>query len=105
MFSYKVCLSHDRLAPAALIATSNFFELAVAIAISLYGLDSGAALATVVGVLVEVPVMLALVKFCNRFKGRLEQHNKKCDCSKYQCWPRKKKAAFTELPLEDLSQL
>ncbi len=53
-------------APAALIGTSNFFELAVAVAISLFGLDSGAALATVVGVLVEVPVMLSLVALANR---------------------------------------
>ncbi|HAG73435.1 MAG TPA: arsenical-resistance protein [Gammaproteobacteria bacterium] len=53
-------------APAALIGTSNFFELAVAVAISLFGLDSGAALATVVGVLVEVPVMLSLVAIANR---------------------------------------
>lgn len=53
-------------APAALIATSNFFELAVAVAISLFGLDSGAALATVVGVLVEVQVMLSLVAFSNK---------------------------------------
>ena len=53
-------------APAALIGTSNFFELAVAVAISLFGLNSGAALATVVGVLVEVPVMLSLVAFSNR---------------------------------------
>ncbi len=53
-------------APAALIGTSNFFELAVAVAISLFGLHSGAALATVVGVLVEVPVMLSLVTFANR---------------------------------------
>jgi arsenite transporter len=53
-------------APCAMIGTSNFFELAVAVAISLYGLNSGAALATVVGVLVEVPVMLSLVAFANR---------------------------------------
>jgi ACR3 family arsenite transporter len=56
-------------APAALIGTSNFFELAVAVAISLFGLESGAALATVVGVLVEVPVMLSLVAFSNRTRA------------------------------------
>jgi arsenite transporter len=56
-------------APCALIGTSNFFELAVAVAISLFGLESGAALTTVVGVLVEVPVMLSLVAFANRTQG------------------------------------
>jgi len=56
-------------APAAMIGTSNFFELAVAVAISLFGLSSGAALATVGGVLIEVPVMLSLVAFANRTKG------------------------------------
>jgi ACR3 family arsenite transporter len=55
-------------APCAMIGTSNFFELAVAVAISLFGLNSGAALTTVVGVLVEVPVMLSLVAFANRTK-------------------------------------
>jgi ACR3 family arsenite transporter len=57
-------------APAALIGTSNFFELAVAVAISLFGLNSGAALATVVGVLVEVPVMLSLVAIANGTRAR-----------------------------------
>ena len=58
-------LPHNIAAPASMIGASNFFELAVAVAISLYGLQSGAALATVVGVLVEVPVMLTLVKIAN----------------------------------------
>lgn len=61
-------LTHDVAAPAGLIGASNFFELAVAVAISLFGLNSGAALATVVGVLVEVPVMLMLVKIANRYQ-------------------------------------
>jgi ACR3 family arsenite transporter len=58
-------LPHDVAGPACLIGTSNFFELAVAVAVSLFGLNSGAALATVVGVLVEVPVMLSLVAWLN----------------------------------------
>lgn len=58
-------LPHDIAAPGGMIGASNFFELAVAVAISLFGLKSGAALATVVGVLVEVPVMLTLVKIAN----------------------------------------
>ena len=63
----------DVAAPCALIGTSNFFELAVAVAISLFGLGSGAALATVVGVLVEVPVMLSLVAFANRTRHWFDQ--------------------------------
>jgi arsenite transporter len=61
---------HSVAAPAALIGASNFFELAVAAAIVLFGLESGAALATVVGVLVEVPVMLLLVRFANATRGQ-----------------------------------
>jgi len=61
-------LPHDVAGPACLIGTSNFFELAVAVAISLFGLNSGAALATVVGVLVEVPVMLSLVALVNAWR-------------------------------------
>lgn len=62
----RMKLPHNIAAPASMIGSSNFFELAVAVAISLFGLHSGAALATVVGVLVEVPVMLSLVWFANR---------------------------------------
>jgi ACR3 family arsenite transporter len=62
-------LPHDVAAPAGMIGASNFFELSVAVAISLFGLSSGAAVATVVGVLVEVPVMLTLVRIANSTKG------------------------------------
>ena len=64
--------SHAVACPSALIGASNFFELAVAAAISLFGFDSGAALATVVGVLIEVPVMLVVVRIVNRSKGWYE---------------------------------
>lgn len=68
---------HNVAAPCALIGTSNFFELAVAVAIGLFGLNSGAALVTVVGVLVEVPVMLSLVALANRTKSHFPtQHEK-----------------------------
>ena len=70
VWSYLWKVPHKIAAPVALIGTSNFFELAVAVAISLFGLNSGAALATVVGVLVEVPVMLSLVKIINNTKHR-----------------------------------
>lgn len=66
IWMYKVKISHSICAPAALIGGSNFFELAVAVAISLFGLNSGAAFATVVGVLVEVPLMLLLVNIANK---------------------------------------
>ncbi len=65
----KLGVAHCVAAPSALIGASNFFELAVAAAISLFGLQSGAALATVVGVLVEVPVMLSVVAIVNRTKS------------------------------------
>jgi len=68
----RLRLAHNIAAPASLIGASNFFELAVAVAISLFGLHSGAALATVVGVLVEVPVMLSLVYFANRTRPWFE---------------------------------
>ena len=64
----KLKLPHAICAPAAMIGASNFFELAVAVAIALFGLQSPAALVTVVGVLVEVPVMLSLVKLANKWK-------------------------------------
>jgi len=64
----KIGLPHAICSPASMIGTSNFFELAVAVAIALFGLESPAALVTVVGVLVEVPVMLSLVSLSNRWK-------------------------------------
>ena len=64
---------HDIAGPAAMIGASNFFELAVAVAIALYGFNSGAALATVVGGLIEVPLMLWLVRMVNNSKGWYER--------------------------------
>ena len=71
----RLKIRHDIAGPAAMIGASNFFELAVAVAIVLYGFNSGAALATVVGVLIEVPVMLWLVRMVNSSKGWYEQSN------------------------------
>src|SRR5690606_20071313 len=65
----KLGEKHSVAGPSALIGASNFFELAVAAAISLFGFQSGAALATVVGVLIEVPVMLLVVKYVNNSRG------------------------------------
>lgn len=73
LLSRRFGVAHCVAAPAALIGASNFFELAVATAISLFGIHSGAALATVVGVLVEVPVMLSVVKIVNRTKFWYEE--------------------------------
>ena len=64
--SRRLCLRHDIAAPAGMIGASNFFELAVAVAITMFGASSPVVLVTIVGVLVEVPVMLALVKFANK---------------------------------------
>lgn len=66
-------LPHNIAAPASLIGASNFFELSVAVAILIFGMDSGATLATVVGVLVEVPVMLTLVKYANKTRSSFKQ--------------------------------
>lgn len=74
-FAVKLRLPFKIAAPAAMIGTSNFFELAVAVAISLFGLYSGAALATVVGVLVEVPVMLSLVAIANHTQHWFSQYH------------------------------
>jgi ACR3 family arsenite transporter len=73
MLNRTVGEAHCVAAPSALIGASNFFELAVAAAISLFGLNSGAALATVVGVLIEVPVMLSVVALVNRSRTWYER--------------------------------
>jgi arsenite transporter len=73
LLNRRVGEAHCVAGPSALIGASNFFELAVAAAISLFGFDSGAALATVVGVLIEVPVMLSVIKIVNASQGCYEQ--------------------------------
>mmetsp|Transcript_17803 Transcript_17803/g.18551 ORF Transcript_17803/g.18551 Transcript_17803/m.18551 type:complete len:527 (+) Transcript_17803:67-1647(+) len=78
-FGFLICLDYHVLCPASMISTSNFFELAVAIAISIYGPDSGASLATVVGVLVEVPTMLLLVWICKQSKIFIDKRCESCD--------------------------
>ena len=72
LLNRRLGVAHCVAGPSALIGASNFFELAVAAAISLFGFESGAALATVVGVLIEVPVMLLVVKVVNASKGWYE---------------------------------
>ena len=71
-WAYAWRVPHAVAAPAGMIGASNFFELAVATAIAMFGVTSGAALATVVGVLVEVPVMLALVRIANATRPQFE---------------------------------
>ena len=77
--AFAMCVPHERAAPASLIATSNFFELAVAVAVALFGPGSGAALASVVGVLVEVPIMLLFTHICNALRPRLDARCASCD--------------------------
>ncbi len=72
LLNRKLGVAHCVAGPSALIGASNFFELAVATAIVIFGFDSGAALATVVGVLIEVPVMLSVVNIVNRSRGWYE---------------------------------
>ncbi len=74
--SYLFKLPHNISAPAGMIGASNFFELAVAVSISLFGLSSGSTLATIVGVLVEVPIMLFLVRVANNTKGFFDKNER-----------------------------
>ena len=81
---YYLCLKHNIAGPAAFIGSSNFFELAVALALTVYGPESGAVLVTVVGVLVEVPVMLLEVAIVNSTREQYERHlaDENCRCNK-----------------------
>jgi ACR3 family arsenite transporter len=107
---YMVCLDPEILGPASMISTSNFFELAVAIAVAVYGADSGASLATVVGVLVEVPTMLFLVWLCKKMAPSVLQRNAECDvkCKGLRdfaqcrsCKPASPKEAYVEVAVLD----
>lgn len=82
--AFLICLKHNIAGPATFIGSSNFFELAVALALTVYGPGSGAVLVTVVGVLVEVPVMLMEVAIVNATKKRYESHlvDPECHCNK-----------------------
>ena len=81
----KLGLDYEDAAPAALIGASNHFEVAIATAVILFGLNSGAALATVVGVLIEVPVMLMLVEFCKRTANWFPRHPEKATLLDPRC--------------------
>ncbi len=81
----KLGLDYEDAAPAALIGASNHFEVAIATAVILFGLNSGAALATVVGVLIEVPVMLMLVEFCKRTAAWFPRHPEKATLLDPRC--------------------
>ena len=81
----KLGLDYEDAAPAALIGASNHFEVAIATAVILFGLNSGAALATVVGVLIEVPVMLMLVEFCKRTASWFPRHPEKATLLDPRC--------------------
>lgn len=70
-------ISYEDAAPTAQIGASNHFEVAIAVAVMMFGVDSGAALATTVGLLIEVPIMLALVRICVRTKGWFPREKKK----------------------------
>jgi ACR3 family arsenite transporter len=99
---FTVCMDYTVLAPASLISTSNFFELAVAIAISIYGPDSGASLATVVGVLVEVPTMLFLVYICKQLRPTVQKRCDECDekCQRLRNFATCKRNAQAFTPVE-----